>query len=110
LSDINKISISRQIFIKDLGIKFHENPSSGKGVDTCGQMDGQTEMTMLLEVFHYHSNTPDNVQHAQIYLFIAYYLSLVTGSMLDYGRFIPTCGNSSKYVLVLTHSMEHSPS
>jgi len=76
LSDINKISISRQIFIKDLGIKFHENPSSGKGVDTCGQMDGQTEMTMLLEVFHYHSNTPDNVQHAQIYLFIAYLITL----------------------------------
>jgi hypothetical protein len=31
---------------------------------------------MLLEVFHYHSNTPENVQHAQIYLFIAYLITL----------------------------------
>jgi len=48
LSDIKQIWISRQIFIKDLGIKFHRNPSSGSDVDTCGQMDGQTEITTLL--------------------------------------------------------------
>ena len=76
LSDINQIWISRQIFIKELGIKFHGNPSSGNGVDTCAQMDGQTEMTMLLEVFHYHSNVPENVQYAQIYLFMAYLRNL----------------------------------
>ena len=58
--------------------------------------------------YYYYYGTTNFI--TRLYLFIAYYLSLVTGSMLDYGRFIPTCGNSSKYVLVLTHSMEHSPS
>jgi len=76
LSDINQIWISRQIFIKDLCIKCYGNPSSGNGVDKCGQMDGQTEMTTLLEVFHYHSNAPENAQHAQIYLFMAYLRNL----------------------------------
>jgi hypothetical protein len=76
LSDINQIWISRQIFIKELGIKFHGNPSSGNGVDTCGQMDGQTEMTTLLEVFHYHSNARKNVRRAQIYLFMVYLRNL----------------------------------
>jgi len=38
-----KLEFSRQFFEKYSNIKFHENPSSGSRVVSCGQMDGQTD-------------------------------------------------------------------
>jgi hypothetical protein len=46
-----KLEFSRQIFEKYTSIKFHENPSSGRRVVPCGQMDGQTDMTKLIAAF-----------------------------------------------------------
>jgi hypothetical protein len=40
---LNKFGVSRQIFVKVLSFKFHENPSSGSRADTCGQMDWRTD-------------------------------------------------------------------
>jgi hypothetical protein len=37
-----KLEFSRQIFEKYVNIKFHENPSSGNQVVTCGRTDEQT--------------------------------------------------------------------
>jgi hypothetical protein len=37
-----KLEFSRKIFEKRLNIKFHENPSSGSRVVSCGRIDGQT--------------------------------------------------------------------
>jgi hypothetical protein len=46
-----KLEFSRQIFEKYTSIKFHENPSSGRRVVPCGQMNGQTDMTKLIAAF-----------------------------------------------------------
>jgi hypothetical protein len=40
-----KLEYSRKIFEKILNIKFHENPSGGRGAVPCEQADGQTDMT-----------------------------------------------------------------
>jgi len=47
LSDFRKLKFRRQIFIKYLNTKFHENPSSGSRVVPCGQ----TEMTEVIVTF-----------------------------------------------------------
>ena len=40
--------------------KFHENPSSGSRVVPCGQTDGRTDTTKLIDAFHNFSNSPKN--------------------------------------------------
>jgi len=47
-----------QIFEKFSNIKFHEIPSSGSRVVSCGRTDGQTYMTQLLIVFRIVLNEP----------------------------------------------------
>ena len=42
LSDIRKLTFSRQIFEKNSNIKFEENRSSGSRVVPCRQTDGET--------------------------------------------------------------------
>ena len=39
------------IFVKVASIKYSENSFSGNGADTCGQTDGQTDITELIGVF-----------------------------------------------------------
>ena len=46
-----QLEFSRLIFGKSLNIKFHENPSSGSRVVTCGQKNGQADMTNLQSLF-----------------------------------------------------------
>jgi len=43
LANFNQIWNLRQIVIKSLNIKFHLNPSSWSGDDTCGQTDGHDD-------------------------------------------------------------------
>jgi hypothetical protein len=43
-----KLEFSQQIFEKKLNIKFHQNPSSGSRVVSCGRMD----WTKLIVAFH----------------------------------------------------------
>jgi hypothetical protein len=38
-----KVEFSRQVYEKYSNTKFHENPSRGGRVGTCGQMDGRTD-------------------------------------------------------------------
>ena len=38
-----KLEFSRRIFNKSLNTKFHENPSTGTRVVSCGQTDGRTD-------------------------------------------------------------------
>jgi hypothetical protein len=47
-----KLEFSRQIFEKNLNIKFHKNPYSGSRVVLCGQ----TDMTKLKVAFRYSAN------------------------------------------------------
>ena len=50
LSDFSKTWIFSTDFRK-IHIKFHENPSSGNRVVSCGQMDRKTDMTQLFRNF-----------------------------------------------------------
>jgi hypothetical protein len=45
------VEFSRQLVEKHSNIKFHENPSSGSRVVSCGLVDGQTDMTKLIFAF-----------------------------------------------------------
>jgi len=42
-SILMKLEFSQQTFEKYSNIKFHENPSSGSRVVTCGQADRRTD-------------------------------------------------------------------
>ena len=58
-----KLELFWKIFEKYSNIKFHENPSSRRGVVSCGekddrQTDGQIDMTKLIVTFHNFSNAP----------------------------------------------------
>jgi len=53
-----KLEFPRQIFQKYSNFKFHENPSSGSRVVSCGQTDGQTDMTKLIVAFRNFANAP----------------------------------------------------
>jgi len=53
-----KLEFSRQFFEKYSYIKFHENPSRGRRVVACGQMDGQTGMTKPIVAFCSFANAP----------------------------------------------------
>jgi hypothetical protein len=44
---------SQQIFVNVPLIKFHENPPSGSRADTCGQTEGQADMTMRTATFQW---------------------------------------------------------
>ena len=59
-----ELEFSRQILEKDTNIKFHQNPSSGRGVVPCGraggQRDRQTNMTKLIATFRNFVNMPKN--------------------------------------------------
>jgi hypothetical protein len=54
------------MFVKYSNIKFHENPSSGRRVISCGRTDGQkdqwtggqTDMTKLVVAFRNFANAP----------------------------------------------------
>jgi hypothetical protein len=50
-----------QIFEKYSDIKFHENPCSGNGIVSCGQIDGQTDMTKLVVFFRGFAKEPRNL-------------------------------------------------
>lgn len=58
LSDFNQFEISRQIFIKVPGIKFHGNLSIGSRFDTCKRTHRQTNMTIRIGDFRYYSKAP----------------------------------------------------
>ena len=60
LSDFNEIwTISKDFSKKYSNIKFHENPSSGSRVVTCGGgTDGQTDMTSLIAAFRDFAKEP----------------------------------------------------
>ena len=55
-----KVEFSRQIFVKQSNIKFHENPSSGSRVIPCGRTDRRTDrrtdMTKLTVAFRNFMN------------------------------------------------------
>jgi hypothetical protein len=48
---------SKKFFRKVTSIKFHENPSSGSGCDTCRQKDERQE---LAGAFRYYGNATKN--------------------------------------------------
>jgi hypothetical protein len=52
-----KLEFSRHMFDKCWNIKFHENPSCGIRVVTCGQTEGQTDMKLIVH-FPNHANAP----------------------------------------------------
>ena len=54
---LTKYEFCRQIFEKSSNIKFHENPSSG-----WGQMEGQTDLTKLIDTFHNFSKAPNKME------------------------------------------------
>jgi len=59
-----KLELYRHIF-ENTQIKFHENPSSGSRIASCGQTDGradrerQINATWLIVPYFYVANTPN---------------------------------------------------
>ena len=53
-----KLEFSRQIFEKSSDIKFHQNPSSGRRVVPCEQIDRRTDMTKLIVAIRSFANAP----------------------------------------------------
>ena len=43
-----------------MNTKFHENPSSRRGVVPCGQADRQTDIVKLIIAFLSFANAPKN--------------------------------------------------
>jgi hypothetical protein len=62
-----KLESSRQSFEKFSNIKFHENPSIGSQVISCGrtdrQTDGRTDLTKLTVAFCNFANGPNKEQN-----------------------------------------------
>jgi hypothetical protein len=56
-----KLEFSRQIFEKKSNIKFHQNPSNGSRVVTCGQ----TDMTKPTVAFRNFANAPRNASSSR---------------------------------------------
>jgi len=52
-----KLEHSQKFFEKFLNIKFHENPSSKRGVVPCGRTDRRTDMKLIV-VFCNFANVP----------------------------------------------------
>jgi len=55
---VMKPELSRQIFEKYSSTKFHENPSSGSRVISCGWTDGHEDITKLIGAFRNFENVP----------------------------------------------------
>jgi len=57
-----KLEFSRQILEKYSNVKFHENPSKGSRVVSCGRThtDRRTDMTKLTVGFRNFANAPIN--------------------------------------------------
>jgi len=53
-----KLQFCRQIFEERSNIRFNENPSSGRGVVSCGLEEGQTDMTQIIVALQNFSNVP----------------------------------------------------
>jgi hypothetical protein len=61
-----KIEFSLQIFEKSSDIKFHEHPSSGSRVVSCGRKDRRTDMTKLIVAFRNFANVPNSKKKKNI--------------------------------------------
>jgi hypothetical protein len=89
-----KFEFSQQIFEKSLNIKFHQNPSSGSLVVTCGQ----TDMTMLIVAFRNFANAPEN-GNTHILVIPAVQVTAVT-HIVDIGTVIRLSASSRKLLFV----------
>jgi len=61
-----KYEFSREFFEKYSNIKFHENRSSDSLIVPCGQTDGRTDMTKLIDSFRNFAKAPKNVSYLAI--------------------------------------------
>jgi SpoU rRNA methylase family enzyme len=57
---------SGQIFEKYSNIIFHENPSSGRRVVSCGQTDGQTDMKLIVTFRNLANASKNGIYQGQI--------------------------------------------
>ena len=53
-----KLEFSQHTFGKRSHVKLHENPSNGRRVVPCGQMDGWTDITKPIVAFRNFVNAP----------------------------------------------------
>jgi len=66
-----KLEFYGQFLKKFSNIKFHENPSSGSPIVSCGQIDRWTDMTQLIVASRNFVNAPEktlgHVEHVTLY-------------------------------------------
>jgi hypothetical protein len=60
LEDLKKLDFPTVFRRKSPDLKFHQNPSSGSRVVSCGQTEGQTGMKKLIVAFRNFASTPQN--------------------------------------------------
>ena len=56
-----KTEFSQQILEKHSGKKFHVNLFSGSRVVPCGETDGLTDITKLIDPIRNFTNAPENM-------------------------------------------------
>jgi hypothetical protein len=67
------LEVSQQMFENYINIKFHENPSSGSQVVSCGQTGERADMTKLIDALLNFANAPEilhkSVKILRIFIF-----------------------------------------
>jgi hypothetical protein len=73
-----KFEFFGHIFEKCSNKKFHENPSSGSQVVSCGRKDGQrTDMTKLIVAFRNFANAPKSNGFKPYREIMAYFVRII---------------------------------
>jgi hypothetical protein len=92
-----KLDFFQQIFKKDSNIHFYQNQSGGSRVFSCGQTDGQRDMTKLIVAYRNFANAPENWD---LVFVITHHVQVILQPVrrLDLSHYLYTAGLISNYI------------